>query len=188
MTARSAKWTETVKANFAKATGKTVEAWVKRACAKGMDRDVAATRRWLREDEGLTIVQANYVLLTLFPETDEEELLAAQYAGKKAALRPIYDALAKVAGRLGDDVMVAPRKSQVTFARHVTFAVVRAATNDRVDLLLRLAGQKPTERLVANPRAAGSDPSHVVALSTPKGVDAEVKEWLALAYEAAARR
>lgn len=47
MTARSAKWMATVKANFAKATGKPVEAWVKRARAKGMDGDVAATRRWL---------------------------------------------------------------------------------------------------------------------------------------------
>ncbi|MGD0527299.1 MAG: DUF5655 domain-containing protein [Polyangiaceae bacterium] len=189
MTARSAKWMETVKANFAKATGKPVDAWVKGARTKGMDRDVAAARRWLREDEGLTTVQANYVLMTLFPETDDdEELLAGQYAGKKAALRPIYDALAKVAGRLGDDVMIAPRKSQVTFARHVTFAVVRAASSDRVDLRLRLAGHKPTPRLLATPRAAGSDPTHVVALSSAKDVDADVKKWLALAYERAARR
>ncbi len=189
MTARSAKWMETVKANFAKATGKPVEAWVKRARAKGMDGDVAATRRWLRGDEGLTTVQANYVLMTLFPEPDDdEELLGGQYAAKKEALRPIYDALARVARRLGDDVMIAPRKSQVTFARHVTFAVVRAATNDRVDLLLRLAGQKPTARLVSNARATGSDPTHVVALSSVKDVDADVKKWLALAYGRAARR
>src|SRR5579883_81800 len=129
MTERSAKWMETVKANFPKATGKPVEAWVARA------------RKWLREEQGLTTVQTNYVLMTLFPEQEgsEEELLDAQYAGAKAALRPVYDKLAKVARGFGKDVMIAPRKSQVTFARKVTFAVVRAAARDRVDLMLRLA-------------------------------------------------
>ncbi len=142
MTARSAKWMESVKANFAEATGKSLEAWMKRAKAQGFDKDVKATRKWLKEEEGLTMVQANYVLLSLFPETeDEEELLAAQYVGAKAALRPIYDRLAEVARGFGDDVMIAPRKSQVTFARQVTFAVVRAATKDRVDLALRLSGE-----------------------------------------------
>jgi Domain of unknown function (DUF5655) len=189
MTERSAKWMEGVKANFAKATGKPIEAWVKRAKAGGFDKDPKVARAWLKESEGLTIVQATYVLETLFPQTDdEEELLAGQFAGPKAALRPIYDRLAKVARGLGKDVMIAPRKSQVTFARSVTFAIVRAATKDRVDLALRLAGQKPTKRLVANPRAAGSDPTHVVALKSAAEVDEQVSKWLALAYREAARK
>ena len=182
MTARSAKWMESVKANFAKATGKPVEAWVKRAKAQGFDKDIHATRRWLKEKEGLTMVQANYVLMSLFPEPDEDDLLAAQYAGAKASLRPVYDRLAKVARGLGKDVMIAPRKSQVTFARDVTFAVVRARAKDRVDLALRLAGHKPTARLVANLISTGSDPTHVVALRSPKEVDGEVVKWLELAY------
>jgi|HubBroStandDraft_1064217.scaffolds.fasta_scaffold02766_2 uncharacterized protein DUF5655 len=188
VTARSAKWMESVKDNFAKATGKPVEAWVKRAQAEGFDKDVKESRRWLKEKQGLTMVQAHYVLMSLFPESeDEEDLLAAQYAGTKASLRPIYDALAKVARGFGDDVMIAPRKSQVTFARQVTFAVVRAATRDRVDLALRLAGQKATERLVANPKSAGSDPTHTIALGSPTEVDREVVKWLKLAYQSAAR-
>jgi hypothetical protein len=189
MTERSAKWMETVKANFAKATGKPVEAWVKRARDKGFDRDIRETRKWLKESEGLTMVQANYVLMTLFPESEGEEdtLLAAQYAGAKAALRPIYDRLAKVAGGFGKDVMIAPRKSQVTFARHVTFAVVKAATRDRVDLALRLKGEKATARLAANPRATGSDPTHIVGLRSAREVDAQVVKWLKQAYGAAAK-
>jgi hypothetical protein len=182
MTARSAKWMESVKANFAKATGRPVEAWVKRAKSQGFDKDIHATRRWLKEKEGLTMVQANYVLMFLFPEPDEDDLLGAQYAGAKASLRPVYDRLAKVAQGLGKDVMIAPRKSQVTFARDVTFAVVRAATKDRIDLALRLAGLKPTARLVANPKSTGSDPTHVVALRSPNEVDAEIVKWLELAY------
>lgn len=187
MTERSAKWMETVKANFPKATGKPVEAWVALAKSKGHGKDVAKARKWLKEDQGLTMVQANYVLMTLFPQEEgsDDELLDAQYAGAKAGLRPVYDRLAKAASALGDDVMIAPRKSQVTFARKTTFAVVRAAAKDRVDLLLRLRGEKPTARLAANPKASGSDPTHVVALRSAKDVDRDVTKWLALAYERA---
>ncbi len=189
MTERSAKWMAGVKANFARATGKPVEAWVKRARDRGFDEDVKESRKWLKESEGLTMVQANFVLTLLFPESEgaEEDLLAGQFSGAKAALRPIYDRLAKAARGLGEDVMIAPRKSQVTFARQVTFAVVRAATKDRVDLALRLAGGKPTSRLVANPKATSSDPTHIVALRGASEVDAQVLKWLKAAYEKAAR-
>jgi len=188
MTERSAKWMESVKANFAKATGKPVEAWVKRAKSQGFDKDIKESRRWLKEKEGLTMVQANYVLMSLFPESeDEADLLAAQYAGAKASLRPIYDALAKVARSFGENVMIAPRKSQVTFARQVTFAVVRAATKDRVDLAVRLEGEKATPRLVANPKSTGSDPTHTIALGSAQEVNREVVKWLEVAYEKAAR-
>ncbi len=189
MTERSAKWMESVKANFASATGKPVEVWIARAKKQGVDSDAKAARAWLRDHEGLTMVQANYVLHELFAdsEPDEDALLDAQYAGKKAALRQIYDRLAKAARGLGEDVMIAPRRSQVTFARKVTFAVIRAAAADRVDLALRLKGEKPTARLVANAKAAGSDPSHIVALGAAKEVDAQVVKWLELAYQRAAR-
>jgi hypothetical protein len=187
MTARSAKWMESVMANFATATGKPAEAWVKQVKAQGFDRDIKASRRWLKETKGLTMVQANCVLTALFPESGEEDLLSAQYAGPKASLRPVYDRLAKVARSLGDDVMIAPRKSQVTFARDVTFAVVRAGAKDRVDLALRLPGAKPTSRLIANPKAIGSDPTHVVALGSTAQVDGEIVKWLEMAYRAAAR-
>ena len=190
MTERAAKWMETVKANFPKATGKPVEAWVALARKQGVDGDVREARKWLKEKHGLTIVQVNYVLLSLFPDEEEssdEKLLDTQYAGAQAALRPVYDKLAKLARGFGKDVMIAPRKSQVTFARKVTFAVVRAAAKDRVDLLLRLSGQKPTARLVANAKASGSDPTHVVALRTVADVDRDVVKWLELGYEKAAR-
>ncbi len=188
MTERSAKWVETVKANFAKKSGKPVEAWVELVRSRGLDGDAAQPRKWLKEKHGLTTVQISFVLSNLFPEEQsEDELLEAQYAGAKAPLRPIYDALAKAARNLGSDVMIAPRKSQVTFARKVSFAVVRVPAKDRVDLLLRLPGEKGTARLVANTKAAGSDPTHVVSLRKPADVDRAVVAWLGRAYERAVR-
>jgi hypothetical protein len=53
--------------------------------------------------------------------------------------------------------------------------------------MLRLAGQKPTARLVANARASGSAPTHVVALRKPVDVDAEVMKWMSAAYARASR-
>jgi hypothetical protein len=189
MTERSAKWMASVRANFAKATGRPLEAWLSLARSAGVAEDVAKARKWLRGKQGFTTVQTHLVLDALFPreDDDEAELLDAQYSGAKAALRPVYDKLAKSARALGKDVMIAPRKSQVTFARKVTFAVVRAAAKDRVDVLLRLPGQAPTPRLVANAKATGSDPTHVVGLRKASEVDREVAKWLALAYEKAAR-
>jgi uncharacterized protein DUF5655/uncharacterized protein DUF4287 len=188
MTERSAKWMASVKANFAKATGRTLDAWVDLVRSKGFGRDIAEARTWLKNNQGLTIVQANVVLMALFPDEEgsDADLLDAQYSGAKMALRPVYDKLAKAARGLGQDVMIAPRKSQVTFARKVSFAVVRAAAKDRVDLFLRLPGERPTARLVANPKATGSDPTHVIALQKPADVDREVVNWLTLAYERAA--
>jgi hypothetical protein len=179
---------ESVRANFAGATGKPVEQWATLAKAAGVASDARSARKWLREEQGLTTVQATYVLHTLFPASaGDEEMVAAQYSGAKAPLRAVYDALVQAARKLGADVMIAPRKSQVTFARDVTFAVVRAAAKDRVDLALRLPGEKATARLAAEAKASGSDPTHKVRLRTPREVDAEVKRWLARAYEGAKR-
>src|SRR6516162_9059466 len=99
MTERSAKWMASVKANFAKATGKPVEAWVDLARSQGHGDDLARTRKWLKDKHGLTMVQVNTVLMALFPEEEESEddLLDAQYSGAKAGLRPVYEKLAKAA-------------------------------------------------------------------------------------------
>ena len=71
----------------------------------------------------------------------------------KPRWRPIYDAVEKAARRLGKDVDVMPRKSrQVTFSRAKSFAVVRAASKDRIELALKLHGAKATPRLVARTR------------------------------------
>jgi hypothetical protein len=77
---------------------------------------------------------------------------------------------------------VMPRKSQVTLSRGTSFAVVRAATKDRVDLFLKLHGEKATPRLIADPKAMKSDPSHIVSLRAAKDVDREVVAWMKRAY------
>jgi predicted transport protein len=181
MTARSAKWVQGVLASCEKNTGRSVPAWMALA-RKAKVSDTAGARTWAKK-QGLSTVYANMVAQTLFPSRqDDSELLEGQYTGPKAALRPIYDAVEKAARRLGNDVEVMPRKSQVTFSRAKSFAVVRAASKDRIELALKLHGTKATARLVADARATSSDPSHVVALRAVSDVDTEVAHWLRAAY------
>src|SRR5262249_25894826 len=54
-----------------------------------------------------------------------EEYIDSQYRGAKAALRPIYDALAAAILRLGDDVSVEGRGGYTPFVRARQFAAGR---------------------------------------------------------------
>ena len=136
MTERSAKWMETVVANCEPNTGRALPEWVALA-KKARVKSPAVARAWAKE-QGLSIVYQTAVARQLFPADDgeDDELVAAQYAGAKAALRPIYEAVVKAARAFGADVEVMPRKSQVTLSRATSFAIVRASTKDRVDIAI----------------------------------------------------
>jgi hypothetical protein len=186
MTERSAKWMEGVVANCEKNTGRSLEQWARLARGAKLT-DAGQARAWAR-DQGLSIVYATAVTQALFSEAtsgDDEALVEGQYSGPKAALRPIYEAVVKAARKLGADVEVMPRKSQVTLSREKSFAVLRAAAKDRVEVLLKLSGTVATKRLVAIPKAMTSDPTHVVRLHALKEVDRELTGWLRAAYQRA---
>ena len=184
MTDRSARWMQTVLANCESNTGRTLPEWI-RLAKKARVEDAKGARAWAKT-HGLSIVYAAALVDDLFPaEEADDTMIDAQYSGPKAPLRPIYEAVIGAARKLGSDVAVMPRKSQVTLSRATTFAIVRAGAKDRVDVALKLHGEKPNGRLVADPKAARSDPSHVVALKSRKDVDRAFVGWLRLAYERA---
>jgi len=110
----------------------------------------------------------------------------AQYAGGKAALRPIFERLRPIVEGFGDDVEMAVRQSYVAFARGKQFAVVQPSTNRRVDVGLRLPGAVAAGRLEPSRDVGGGSISHKVALSTAGEVDDELIGWLRAAYEGVA--
>ncbi|HLK37883.1 MAG TPA: DUF5655 domain-containing protein [Polyangiaceae bacterium] len=186
MTERSARWMETVVANCKPNTGRTLAEWTRLARTARL-KDARGARAWAKA-QGLSIVYATALVDQLFPASaGDDALVDAQYSGAKAPLRPIYEAVVGAARRLGPDVAVMPRRSQVTLSRATTFAVVRAGAKDRVDVALKLHGEGATPRLIADPKAAGPDPSHVVALQSRKDVDRAFVGWLRKAYERAGR-
>ena len=185
MTQRTAKWMDTVLANCEANTGRPLPQWT-RLARKARVKTAREARAWAKE-QGLSTVYQTAVVEALFPEeTGDATLVDEQYSGAKAALRPIYDALVKAVRAFGRDVEIMPRKSQVTFSRSTSFAVIRAATRDRVDVAMKLHGVKPTARLAIDGGATGSDPSHVARVRSVDEVDGNLVRWLRQAYDRAA--
>jgi hypothetical protein len=58
-------------------------------------------------------------------------------------------------------------------------------TRDRVDVALKLRGEKPASRLVLDAKATRSDPSHVVSVRSFREVDRQLVAWLRQAYDRA---
>ncbi len=107
----------------------------------------------------------------------------AQYSGKKAALRPIYDRILKITLGLADDITIEPRKSYVAFARNKIFALVKASTMTRIDLGLKVKDAPNSSRLVEAPGFGSGSITHKVALHSLDEVDEQVAGWIESAYE-----
>lgn len=160
-----------------------VAAWNQRIQAQQL-QDEQALRAWLHE-QGVTGYAQSLLVWERFGYPDflqssADDLIDGQYANRPQ-LRPIFKAILGAAAGLGD-VTVQARKTYVSLvtARR-TFARVQATTRQRVDLSLRLEGQKPEGRLQPS-RIHESTPLQI-SLTTPEEVDAEVLDWLQKAYD-----
>jgi len=174
-------------ANLPARTGKTLEQWVALLRAEG-PADFKARLRWLKQEhafgQNTCYLIAHAARPADYAPPTDDALLDAQYAGPKAALRPIYEALTEAAGELGSDVGLGFRKTYVSLARQHQFALIQPSTRTRVDLGLRLPDVAPTERLEPAGSFGSGSVTHRVRLASVEEVDAEVREWLRAAYEA----
>jgi hypothetical protein len=115
---------------------------------------------------------------------DPDALVEAMFAGPKAGLRPIYDALLKLGLTLGKDVKACPCKTIVPLYRRYVIAQMKPATNSRIDLGFALGRMKATGRLIdTGGHAKGDRITHRIPISSPKDIDGEVRQWLKKAYE-----
>ena len=118
------------------------------------------------------------------PDTADAALVDAMFAGKKAALRPIYEKLLKVGKGLGSDVRIAPTKTYVPLYRRYQFAQIKPTTGSRVDLMLCLRDVPARGRLLSTGGLGKGDRmTHRIAIDAPEDVDDEVKRWYAEAYK-----
>ena len=173
-------------ANLAEKTGKALPAWLKIVKASGQDKHGQIVKL-LKSEHGVTHGYANliaYEFLNGDKPSGGDDLIAAQYAGAKADLRPIYDKLAAAVARFGGDVELAPKKTYVSLRRSKQFGLVQPSTRTRVDVGINLKGTPPTDRLEASGSFNGMV-SHRVRLESPEEVDKELIGWLRAAYEEA---
>jgi hypothetical protein len=174
--------------NLEEKTGRSLDRWI------GIVRGMGALKHGaivaaLKEKHGLGHGYANLVAHSAAgvlsggaPSGDD--LVAAQYAGDKAALRPIYDRLVARVAAFGPDVEVAPKKGYVSLRRSKQFAIVQASTRGRVDVGLNLKGVPPAGRLEAS-GSFNAMVSHRVRVESERDIDADLIGWLQRAYEGA---
>ncbi|HUL14698.1 MAG TPA: DUF5655 domain-containing protein [Terriglobales bacterium] len=119
--------------------------------------------------------------LAIAPKYVEE-----QYAGKKAALRPAYEKLLKMAKSLGRDVKACPCRTIVPLYREHVFAQLKPATSTRIDLGLALAkheGRLPKRIIDTGGLAKKDRITHRIEISSDGDIDEDVKKWLKIAYD-----
>jgi len=169
-------------------TGKTFPEWHKLIRA-GKFAKHGEIMKFLKEKHGVTHGYANQIALEALrpadaPAPGSDDLVAVQYSGKKAALKPIYDKLVIVLRRLGSDVEFAPKKAYVSVRRAKQFAIIQPSTATRLDVGINLKGQAPTSRLETS-GSFNAMVSHRVRISQVDEIDSELESWLRKAHAAA---
>jgi hypothetical protein len=182
-----AEATATLVKNIEAANGRTISEWIRQSRDTGYLRH-GEILRWLKAEHGMGHSHANYIAkVALAPDnTDDESLVTTQYAGRKVALRPLYNALIQTVSGLGPDVEVAPKKNNVSIRRHKQFALLQPSTADRIDVGLILKGVKPAGRLEAS-GSFNAMFTHRVRITAKAEIDSEFKRWLEQAYSEAAK-
>jgi hypothetical protein len=169
-------------------TGKSLDEWLKLLRSSGLARHKEMVTL-LKTEHGVTHGFANMIALQALGadshtagETDT--LVDAQYAGAKAALRPIYDALVAAVKKFGPDVVISPKKAYVSLRRSKQFAILQPSTSTRMDVGLILPGVDPGKRLEAS-GSFNAMMTHRVRIAKPAEVDKELLGWLREAYDGA---
>ncbi len=172
--------TATMIANYEKNTGKPFEDWVRIAGREKLAKHGEIVK-FLKQAHGMGHGYANLVaqrvLAGAAPAPAGEDLVAAQFAGAKAALRPAYDKLAKAVSAFGADVEFSPKKAYVSLRRGKQFALVQPSTADRLDVGINLKGRPAKGRLEAS-GSFNAMVSHRVRVGSASDVDAELLGWL----------
>ena len=182
-------------------TGRSLEQWLKHIVKDG-PKDENARREWLAKTYKMGTNSARWLAeKATHPEKIAEDTpegylkiaptyVEEQYAGKKAALRPIYDKLLKLGLDAGKEAKACPCTTMVPLFREHDFAQIKATTNTRVDLGLAL-GKLPESkipklggRMIATGGREKKDRiTHRIPISAVEEIDGVVKEWLGRAYE-----
>jgi hypothetical protein len=188
--AQTQKWVSELKQK----TGRSLEEWL-RLIKRSGPKDEKARREWLKTEHQLGTNSAWWLAERAGgkgsdvddPETylaAAEGYVEAMFAGGKAALRPVYDALLKTGLKLGKDVKACPCQTIVPLYRRHVFAQIKPTTQTRIDLGFALGDMKPSGRLIDTGGFAKKDRiTHRLPITSLADIDEEVKHWLQVAYE-----
>lgn len=174
-------------------TGRSLEEWLELVGSDGPPTE-KERRAWLKSKHGLGMNYAGCIAEISVGKgealTPEGYLRAAgQYvenlfAGPKAGLRPIYEALLAAGLKLGKDVRVSPCQTFVPLYRNHVFAQIKPSTNTRIDLGFGLGNLKTPKRLIDTGGFEKKDRiTRRIEVRSKGDIDDELKRWLKKAYE-----
>jgi hypothetical protein len=113
-----------------------------------------------------------------------EGYVEAMFAGAKAGLRLIYDALLELGFSIGKDVKACPCQTIVPLYRNHVFAQIKPTTRTRIDFGLALGDTKATGKLIDTGGFAKKDRiTHRFAIGSVDDITDEVTRWLKVAYD-----
>ena len=187
--------------NLEAKTGKSLDQWIEiaRGCGKEKHGEIVA---YLKSEHGIGHGYANGIVHAMKdhpslakatgkspatrPATSKGGGSAVDglFAGKKADLRPIYDALMNAINKFGKDIELAPKQAYVSLRRSKQFACLHPSTATRFDVGIQLKGVEPVGRLEKS-GSWNAMVSHRVRVETVDEVDAELIGWLREAYDKA---
>lgn len=174
-------------ANLKEKTGKTMPQWlgIVKSAKLGKHGEIV---KMLKGEHGMGHGYANLVAHHALrdaagPAAGETDLVAQQYAGPKAELKPIYDALIAAVKRFGTDVEISPKKTYVSLRRTKQFGLIQPSTKTRVDVGINLKGTPPKGRLEKS-GSFNAMVTHRVRVEKKSDIDAELTGWLKDAYAA----
>ena len=188
--AQTQKWIRDLPAK----TGLSLDEWLD-LTRKSSARTEQERRDWLKKEHKLGTNAAAWIAGRLEGKNKEEdspeaylktaaEWVDAQYAGPRAALRPLYEQLLKLGFSIAKDVKACPCKTMVPFYRNHVFAHIKPSTNTRIDFGLALGNTKAPKRLINTGGYEKKDRiTHRIEVKTKADIDDDLKKWLKKAYE-----
>ena len=176
-------------------TGRTLEEWLRFIKKEGPPTE--QTRRdWLKSEHRLGTNTAWWLAERSVGKGEEaadsdaylkaaENYVEEMFSGKKAHLRPLYDALLKLGLSIGQDVKACPCQTIVPLYRHHVFAQIKPTTQTRIDFGLALGDTKKTSKRLINTGGYEKKDriTHRFEISSLNDIDDEVKRWLRVAYD-----
>ena len=176
-------------------TGRTLEEWQAHIVQDG-PKELAARREWLKTKYKIGTNMARWLAeraegQPTWDESPEAYLAIAptyvneMFAGPKVHLRPLADALMRLALEVGSDVKFCPCKTIIPFYREHVIAQIKPATNSRIDFGLSLGPDVPfTPRLKDTGGLKKKDRiTHKIEVNKAADIDVEVEHWMKAAYE-----
>ena len=191
----SVPYTQKIIANLKTKTGRTIDEWIAFVKKSGPKTE-PGRRVWLKETHKLGTNYAWWIAERAEGKGGDEDspeayleqapkYVVEMYAGKRSALKPIYDKLLKLGLGIGDEAKACPCKTMVPLYREHVFAEIKPATNSRIDLGLALAkiAVRVPARIEAIKNSKGNRITHRIPIESIDQVDEFVEKWLRKAYE-----